>query len=160
MVGFVWFWLIVARGGCPLVSVQEVCHRLIVVCLGFEGPPVDGLRELLLRSRRGRQVPPFGEDLCFVDVGVVAGHLVSVRLVCFSLQAGGSEATVPCASLPSVTLGTAAVVGVGVHQVIVLPLDRGKGCQGVGDDFRVGHLGLGHWSRFVWYALVYTAQVW
>ena len=63
-----------------------------------------------------------------------------------SLQAGRSPATVPGASLPSVTLGTAAVVGVGVHQVIVLPLDRGKGCQGVGDDFSVGHLGLGHGS--------------
>ena len=76
-------------------------------------------------------------------------------MVCFSLQAGSASAPIPGASLPTVTLGTAAVVGVGVHQVIVLPLDRGKGCQGVGDDFSVGHLGLGHWSRFVWYALVY-----
>ena len=61
-------------GGCPLVSVEEICHRLIVVCLSFEGPPVDGLRELLLRSRSCGQVAPLGEDLLLVNVGVVAGH--------------------------------------------------------------------------------------
>jgi hypothetical protein len=50
-----------------------------------------------------------------------------------SLQGQGSPATIPCGSLPSVTLGTAAIVGVCIHQVIMLTLvnpggvvDRGQ----------------------------------
>ena len=60
-----------------LVAVEEVCHRLIVVCLGFEGPPVDGLRELLSRSSSGRQVATLSKDLLLVRVGSEAGHLGS-----------------------------------------------------------------------------------
>jgi len=72
------------------------------------------------------------------------------------VKGGESEALAIIARIaPSVPLITSGIVIISGHHVIMLPLDRGKGCQGVGNDFAVGHLGADHRSRFVWYALVY-----
>ena len=102
--------------------VEEVCHRFVVVCLGFEGPPVDRLGELLLRSWSGGEVATLSEDLLLVNVGVVAGHLVSVRLVCFSLQAGSASAGELCQTARC-HMGRRSTAQIEVHHPLSL-------CQG------------------------------
>jgi len=47
-----------------------------------------------------------------------SGSLVSVRLVCFSLQAGGSPASIPCGSLPTVPLSTSGINTVGIVPIL------------------------------------------
>jgi hypothetical protein len=41
-----------------------------------------------------------------------------------SLQGGGSPATIPVGGLPTVTLGTALIIIVGIHQVVVLAIQE------------------------------------
>jgi hypothetical protein len=86
--------IVAGRGQDPSDSVEEVCQCLIVFCFGLEGPPVDGSGIRGIQTS-GSNVPAvllivshFNQGC---DVGVEGGHLVSVRLVCFSLQGQGSR---------------------------------------------------------------------
>jgi len=68
-------------GGAPSVPVEEICHRLLVLIVGLEAVS-EASGHLAIELRGRGQVAPLGEDLCFVDVGVVAGHgLVSFGML-------------------------------------------------------------------------------
>ena len=60
-------------------AIQEVCHRLLIVCLGLKGTVPDSTGVLCLRGRRGGQITTLGEDLLLVGVGVVASHVVCLN---------------------------------------------------------------------------------
>jgi hypothetical protein len=54
-------------------AVEEVCHRLLILSVGLESVS-EASGHLAIKLRGRGQVAPLGEDLGFVDVGVVAGH--------------------------------------------------------------------------------------
>jgi len=84
----------------PQVShaIQEVCHRFLVLGVGLEAVS-EASRHLAIELLGLGQVAALGEDLCFVDVGVVASHGRFVSVDGISLQGqvaeSGAEWTLP-----------------------------------------------------------------
>jgi hypothetical protein len=53
--------------------VEKICHRLLVLIVGFEAIS-EASGHLAIELLGLGQVAALGQDLGFVDVGVVAGH--------------------------------------------------------------------------------------
>ena len=102
----------------PLVGIHPVCQRLTILCLRLvdSGTDRSGVGCLRGRSVAGL-LALLGEHLA---IGV-EGHFVSFVWYEVSLQSGGSPAPIPCGSLPTVTLCTAAVDALCLCIVAVLP---------------------------------------
>ena len=134
-------------GGNPSPEGGEFGDRLIMPLVSMAScPPV------CLSIGDHASVAGLGCGLCLARnphglAGLkVRAHAVdchgSVALVdVISLQGQGSPATIPCGSLPSVTLGTAAIEILCIHQVIMLGFET---LQSVGDELVVGQFGFVH----------------